>query len=275
MSVQPTPSTGRSARRLVVELCQASPVDYDFAADVERLVAITEPFLAGGFSFLSAGASDGVIADPVYPLLERWGGRGVAAEPVPYVFERLVQNYAHHPEVTCLPAAIASQPGTVDFWYVEPGHSGLEYIAQAMGTSTREHLLYTIERLQQITNLQPDPMHHPAHPPVVDQFSGSGMPSDLDTYVRSVPVEALTFDEILARGGLDQVDLVNLDVEGLDYAIFTTVDWPRWRPAVIVIETYEMTETERRTVFTTFDDLGYHHTGTFGLFSDVFVIDRR
>jgi FkbM family methyltransferase len=249
-------------------------MDYHFAIDVERLVAITEPYLAGGFSFLSAGASDGVIADPVYPLLERWGGRGVAAEPVPYVFDRLVQNYAHHAEVVCLPVAVAPRSGTMDFWYVEPGHSGLEYIVQAMGTSTREHLLYTITRLQQITNLQPEPMHHPAHPPTVDRFSGSGIPGDLDRYVRSVPVEALTFDELLARARLDHVDLVNLDVEGLDYDIFTTVDWQRWRPAVVIIETYEMTDHEQRTVFTTFADLGYRHAGPFSLFSNVFVLDR-
>ncbi len=251
-------------------------MEYSFQDDVERLAEITEPYLADGFTFLSAGASDGVTSDPVFPLLERWGGRGVAAEPVPYIFDQLVENYSHLTGVTCIPAAIAAARGAIELWYVEQGHGGLDYITQSIGSSSREHLLHTIARLQAAEDhISPTPPHHPEHRATARPKGGSGIPADLDRYVRSVRVQALTFDELVANGDLDHVDLVNLDVEGKDYEVFASIDWNRWQPKVVILETYEMTDEQQRTVQNTFDELGYRRNGSFGLFSTVFLHAAR
>ncbi len=246
---------------------------YSFEADVNRLIAIAEPHLADGFTFVSAGASDGIVADPVFPLLERWGGTGVAVEPVPYIFDQLVENYSHLPGALCLPVAIAEQRGVIELWYLEPGHGGLEHIVQSLGSSGRERLLDTISQLREMGDQVPsDPHVHPAHRPTSLSLGGTGIPADLERFVRSMEVEALTFDDLALRGRLDHVDLVNIDVEGKNFDIFRSIDWKRWNTKVLVLETFDMTDDERSAATEQMEALGYRPDGSFGLFSTVFLL---
>ncbi len=247
-------------------------MDYSFVADVERLVAITEAHLSGGFTFVSAGASDGVTSDPVYPLFERWGGSGVAVEPVPFLFDRLQRNYAHLTEVTCLPMALAAESGRSEIWYIDAGHGGLEYITQAVGNRREEPLHRTIDLLREVAHQIPTDLPiHPDHAPVVRPEVGSGIPHGIEDHIRSSAVDAVTFDDLVERGELDHVDLVNLHIGDEDYEVFSAIDWKRWRPKVLILHMYGMSEQEDADVLQTLTELGYRRNGSFTLFSGVFL----
>lgn len=249
-------------------------MDYSFVADVERLAAVTEAHLSDGFTFVSAGASDGVTSDPVYPLLERWGGSGAAVEPVPFLFNRLQQNYAHIAEVTCLQVALATEPGRSEIWYIESGHGGLEYITQAVGSRRREQLRHTIDLLREVAHQIPTDLPiHPDHAPVVQPEVGSGIPPDLEDLIRSSAVDAITFEELTDRAKLDHVDLVNLHIGDEDYEVFSAIDWKRWRTKVLILHMYGMSEDENERVMETLLELGYRQSGSFTLFSGVFLLD--
>lgn len=63
--------------------------------------------------FLDLGAFDGFHGSNTFALAEK-GWTGVCVEADPWVFPRLVEAHANHPEVKCLCAAISDVPGVVE-----------------------------------------------------------------------------------------------------------------------------------------------------------------
>lgn len=245
-----------------------------FRSDVERLDSRAGALLRGGFTFANVGASDGVTADPIYPLAERYGAAGVAAEPIPYIHAQLVRNYAHHPAVVCMQVAVSDEPGEVTMWYIEAGSGAPEYLTQSIASLDRDRLVATIEELRTVeSQIGEAPPWHPDHLPAAaeQRMGGSGIPDDLEEHIRSVVVEAVTFDDLMDRAGIDRVDVVNVDLEGHDFAVFQSVDWERWSPRVMILETVEMTDDQKASVASTLEDLRFAKVQVFGLFSDVYV----
>jgi len=97
---------------------------YTYEGDVEELRAGLGPHLQPGFFFVNIGASDGVIADPIYPFMQSHHPTGIAVEPVPYVMERLKQNYREFPGIVFEQVAVADSPRS--FWYVEQGSGSID-----------------------------------------------------------------------------------------------------------------------------------------------------
>jgi hypothetical protein len=78
---------------------------YNFDDDTAELLAVIEEHLRPGFTFVNIGANDGVLNDPCWPFIDRFGWSGVCVEPVPLIFERLAANYADLPQVQLVQAA--------------------------------------------------------------------------------------------------------------------------------------------------------------------------
>ena len=57
--------------------------------------------------FIQIGSNDGKTGDPLYPLVNKYSKyRGLFVEPVPYLFERLVDNYSFRKNLLFENAAI-------------------------------------------------------------------------------------------------------------------------------------------------------------------------
>src|SRR5438045_458861 len=75
------------------------------------------------FTFLQVGAFDGRTDDPIYPLVEEFGIRGIVVEPQPEMLETLRASYAEYPQVVVVNAAIADEEGTREFYGTKGGPS--------------------------------------------------------------------------------------------------------------------------------------------------------
>jgi len=88
-----------------------------------------------------------------------------------------------------------------------------------------------------------------------------------DTFV----VEAVTMSEICAREGLASVDLLKMDLEGLEHALLTTQDefWERWRPRHVLVEiTISRSHPEiKREIFAAMEKRGYSSRRVEGLYA--------
>src|SRR5207249_4682735 len=108
---------------------------------------------------------------------------GVMVEPVPYVYERLARNYADAPRVTTVNAAVAARDGRLPFfWLRDAGaaeRAALPDWYDGIGAFSRDAVL----------------SHAPQIPDVHERLVEG-------------EVEALSFDTLLARAGLDGVDLI-------------------------------------------------------------------
>lgn len=65
--------------------------------------------------FLDLGAYDGMEGSNTRGLSDRhW--KGVCVEANPFTFQKLIQNHSGNPNIQCLNAAVAPQPGIAKFW---------------------------------------------------------------------------------------------------------------------------------------------------------------
>ncbi len=186
--------------------------------------AVVRRALHPDFFFVNIGANDGVSNDPVYPYLVEYGWRGIAVEPLAPRFAELRRNYARFPGVILEQAAIAPEPRP---FYALSAASGYERTwTKQVGTLDRSFLEKTIRLMR---------MH---------EFEGP-VPAGLEESIVRIDVPCLTFDALMTKHGARRVDFLNIDAEGCDYEIACTIDLGRWRPAVVCVETADMTDTQR------------------------------
>lgn len=148
------------------------------------------------FAFLQVGAFDGVSNDPIHPLVQAFGLRGIIVEPQTQAFEALKKRYADHPQVVLVNAAVADANGSRDFYTADSGP-----IQQA--SFDKAHLL----------------KHR--------------IPADR---IVSQKVRCVTITSLLEEHGFDRLDLVQIDAEGYDAEIVRTIDFGHVTPRIIRFE---------------------------------------
>lgn len=137
--------------------------------------------------FLQIGANDGILRDPLRPLILRYKLRGVLVEPIPSVFEKLKQNYAGQSNLTFENAAIMERDGTAMLYVPEEGAGGL---GTQVASFDRKHLLLC------------------------------GIPS---SQVREEKVSALSVTSLLRKHQMRRLSILQIDTEGLDFMLLNEV----------------------------------------------------
>jgi FkbM family methyltransferase len=198
-------------------------------------------------SFAEIGANDGKQHDFLRPLILSNEWRGLIVEPVPYVFERLRANYRGQERLSLQNVAIAPESGERPFFHLaevdDPRSQGLPEWYDGIGSFSREELL-----------------SHASHIP------------DIAERVVETQVPCVTLEELCARTGFDQLDLLLIDTEGYDWEIIRHLDFSRLRPRVIVYEHYHLSPADRAACAQHLAGAGYEafeeHFDTFCLATD-------
>ena len=202
-----------------------------------------------GFFFVNIGANDGVSNDPVYPFLRQYSWRGIAVEPVPYLCEELRENYRRFPGVIVEHAAIAATPRVLHF--VPPESTPHDFVRQ-VGSLHSDYLEKTIHLMR------------------AWEFRGP-VEADLEQKIQRISVPCLTFDALLNKHGVTEIDFLNIDAEKNDFEILSMIDFTRWRPKIICVETSEFTEEQEMRAGQLLRLAGYQFVEWFDIFSEVFV----
>lgn len=214
------------------------------------LRAIVERVNREDFFFVNVGANDGVSNDIVYPFIRDYGWRGIVVEPLGLMFEELQRNYQGFSGIIFEHAAIAAKPRP--FYYVPP-ESGYEHTwTHQVGTLNPEYLLKTIDLLRTY------------------QFNGP-VPAGLEQAVRPVEVPCLTFEGLMRKHGVQRVDFLNIDAESADYEIFCSIDFSRYRPHVMCVETSEMTSEQRADFDRRIAELDYAFVEPFDAWAGIYA----
>jgi len=197
--------------------------------------------------FVEIGANDGEQHDFLRPLVLSHAWRGVIVEPVPYVFERLVTNYAGRDGLMLENVAVAPQDEQRPFFHLapvaDPEVEGLPRWYDGIGSFSREEVL-----------------SHAAQIP------------DIESRIVCTEVPGVSFDTLCGRHGLDHVDLVLIDTEGYDWEIVKSIDFANRRPRLLVYEHYHLGPEERRACGDHLRRLGYE---TMEEHFDTFCLDAR
>lgn len=182
--------------------------------------------------FVEIGANDGDKNDHLRPFLARTRWSGVMVEPVPYVFERLTENYAAFDRVVLENVAVAETDGALPFFHLrEAGadeRASLPSWYDEIGSFSREAVL-----------------RHVASIP------------ELEDRVVETSVPSVTFATLCRRHGLDRVDLVVVDTEGFDGALVRSFPFDRYRPRLFVYEHFHLDKRERNGTREHLHGVGY------------------
>jgi FkbM family methyltransferase len=195
-------------------------------------------------TFVEIGSNDGEQHDHLQPFILSSAWRGVMVEPVPYVFERLRENYGEAPGISLENSAIADRDGSRPFYYLaeasEPDRNGLPGWYDGIGSFSREAVLSHAREIPDIESR---------------------------LVVKELPT--LTFESLCEKHGLAEVDLLLIDAEGCDWELIRAIDFEQRSPRLLIYEHYHLGPEERAECRAHLERLGYEtmeeHFDTFCL----------
>jgi FkbM family methyltransferase len=159
-------------------------------------------------TFVQVGSNDGSQRDPLREQIVQRGWNGIMVEPVPYVFERLKENYGHIGRVRLEMVAVGDHVGTQDLWHLRKSDDPtLPQWYDALGSFRKDVLLKHVEFIP-----------------------------DIEERLVATEVPVVTFEVLCERNGLDRIDLVQIDTEGYDFEVIKLIDLDRWKPALLMYE---------------------------------------
>lgn len=169
------------------------------------------------------GAADGVLAEPLRPLLVNFNAAAVLVEPHPQLFARLQSNYANNTRMKLVNAAVGSDQPSLALHLVDLDKArehGLPDWALGMSSAFTER--------------------HTLGPLAGDQAALAAFGECL------VPADATTvgMDDLLAQHGGAQPGIVVIDTEGMDYDIVMQLLAKEIRPFVLQFQRDSLPSTE-------------------------------
>lgn len=179
------------------------------------------------FVVVVVGAFDGVENDPTSRFILARNCRGVLIEPQPAAFERLRRNFAGSSRVELLNAAIDETSGERVLYSV-PAGAGLPSWVEQIASFSLDHV-----------------KKHESQAP------------GLSARITETRIRTLSFDDLLDELGLDHIDVLQIDAEGMDGQLLRWFPFERTRPAVLHYETVHLTGEDDRAVRARLEKFGY------------------
>lgn len=143
--------------------------------------------MATGF-FVDIGANDGVSLSNTLALEQR-GWRGIAFEPNPFMFEKLVENRS----CEVVNAAVAAQEGAGMFRAIS-GYSNM--LSGLIDEYDQRHL----ERIQR----------------EIEEHGGE---------YQDIEIQLVSLERVLEKHNISKVDYLSIDVEGAELQILESIDF--------------------------------------------------
>ncbi len=169
--------------------------------------------------FVKVGANDGVTMDPCMDILNadpRW--HGLMIEPVPYLYKRLQNNFPDRSRFQFAQVAVGPS-GEDNFYFIDP--------------AAKYEFPELPDWFDQIGSFD--------HEHIIKHFGNK-----LNAFVREMSIRIEPLSDILTRHNIFECHLLQIDTEGFDYKVLSTLDFCRMKPSVIFIEHRHLTKDERK-----------------------------
>ena len=179
---------------------------------------------------------DGVTADPVHRAILRHGWTGVLVEPLADMMQKLKATYSGCKGLGFEMAAITESPGDHRMYRVSP---------DAIDDGRAPDWAGGISSLYLDRNA----------------LSGQRVTEEDAARIRPFIVEetvaGIVFDDLVAKHGIDRMDVLQIDTEGADLMILRQVDLSKFRPKVIHLEFYNLPPTDKSACVELLKSHGY------------------
>jgi FkbM family methyltransferase len=189
---------------------------------------------------IQVGANDGINHDPIHKFVKRDKWRGLLIEPQPDVFRyQLFPLYMRDEGVFMENIAISDKISLMDMYKISFTR---ERWATGLTTFHKPTLQDKVDR-GDVDNIA--------------KRKGIKVPSQKEEYIDQVKVESKTFEFLRAKYKIQEVDVLQIDVEGFDFEVIKLYDLSQNKPKVIVFESRHLGNKEYAEAEQYFNDNGF------------------
>lgn len=184
------------------------PIDSPMPQDALDLILTSYRRTHPNVVFLEVGAFDGISGDAIYPLIKKHSLCGVLVEPQPVYFDRLQANYAQFEcsKFVFVNAAIGETDGYLPMYQIRQGAEGPSWL----------HQIASFDKSVVMKHADSIP--------------------NLESLIEVHSTRCITFDTLFSETGVGHIDVLQIDVEGLDAQILKLFDISRRKPAIVRFE---------------------------------------
>lgn len=189
--------------------------------------------------FVEVGANNGYTGDPIHPFITKYNLRGICVEPQPDVFKKLQETYREYPNVKCISALIGEK--LAPFYVIkEKIFSENDWMLMSGAFSFNKEILKgSLKKKIQTKEILP----------LVRL-------KDLEDYIQEVVLPLISFAELIKD--LKKIDVLVIDAEGYDYEILKTLDFKRFDPQIINLESRHFSDKTREECERLLTNNGYY-----------------
>jgi len=192
------------------------------------------------FTILQIGANDGVQDDLIRPLITKHNLKSHLVEPIKEHYENLCSNYTHFPNVKCHNLAISDIDG-------EKIMTTIEY-DESLPTWCKGLSTFDITRnfLSGFGGYQ-----------LKDDLRNSKLFNKIKNSRTEIVVPTKTLNTFLTENEIDSIDVFVTDAEGHDFIIFNQLDYFKYSPKFIILETHTLSQRDKNVIVKKLVDNGY------------------
>ncbi|MEO7768586.1 MAG: FkbM family methyltransferase [Ferruginibacter sp.] len=208
--------------------------------------------------FIQIGANDGVTADSLRKYITKNLWQGVLIEPVPYVYERLVENYKDYKGLKFENSAIGTKDGFESFYSL----SEFDLNNKKLFFDYERYKIDQLGSFDKATLMK----HTYMHP-------------DFEALIREIKVPTITFNSLLTKYNISKIDLLQIDTEGYDFELLSSINFDKVFPAMLIFEHMHMKKYQHRAILKKLRKAGYRFYldkwDTIGVIDKAFITDKQ
>lgn len=195
----------------------------DFNSLIENYTKIKHDFF-----FIQIGANDGKIRDPIYNFVIKYDWNGIFIEPQKYPFKQLKENYVN-------------AKGKLFFENLAIGKKNCSKILYKIGFSTSRWAtgLASFNKNVLLRHFENGYVEKKS------REEGINIPQDKTKLIVEEEIQVISFQELINKYNIEQLDLLQIDTEGYDFEIIKSINFNNYGPKIIHYENYHLSVSDK------------------------------
>lgn len=176
---------------------------------------------------ISIGLNGELIIDPLFNIIKNNDNiTALLVEPVPYLFEKLKNNYGESNRFIFENVAINDGTEQTFYWIDESVNdiiTNLPFWFNQIGSFNRQHIIKHLNGI-------------------------------LEPYITETNVHGLTLDGLFEKNNIQEIEMLHIDTEGYDWIVLSQLNLLKYNPTIILLEHLHLDDVDKKSAIKFLND---------------------